>query len=99
MWLRELRRPEDERSPGIIAHELERSLRLADAFAREIDINGVNERIWHGPFNMVQMTLIVALQMELRLESFAWRTGRPGLVTWSEALARRPSIEATYGLE
>lgn len=99
VWLRELQRPEGERSTTIIEHERQRGLRIADAFDREIALGGINQQIWCGPFNMIQMTLITALQMELRLDEFDWRRGRPGLAAWAQSVAKRPSIEATYGLE
>jgi hypothetical protein len=34
VWVREMNRPEDERSPRVLAHEVARSERLADYFAR-----------------------------------------------------------------
>ena len=36
VWVREMRRPENERSPAIVAHEAARSERLADHFETEV---------------------------------------------------------------
>ena len=36
VWLRELYRPENERSPGVIRHEIDRAMRLVELWEREI---------------------------------------------------------------
>lgn len=90
VWNRELARPEDERSPGIIAHERERSRRLSDVWEREID-----NPLMRGAFNMAQLTLGCALGLEARNRDFDWRAGRPKLVDWFDHFAMRPSFVAT----
>lgn len=95
VWLRELRRPQDEQSSGIVGHERARALRTTRAL--EVDLD---DPVWQGPFNMAQMTLIVALQMEMRLAGFTWREESRGrLAAWADRLAGRPSIQQTSALE
>ncbi len=54
------------------------------------------EQPWmRGSLNMAQMTLVSALQLELRNPEFQWRPEHPRLVGWTEEIAGRPSIAAT----
>ena len=90
VWLRELHRPESERSPTIIAHEKARGARLADVWEKEV------QNPWlSGALNMVQITLLCALQLEKRLPELDWRTGHPHLCAWEANLAKRPSFART----
>jgi glutathione S-transferase len=89
VWAREQRRPEDERSPGIIAHEQERARRMASYF-EEV----VAGPCFSGDFNRVQLTLVTALGMEGRF-GFEWREGRPGLAAFADPLLDSPSLAAT----
>jgi glutathione S-transferase len=90
VWLRELYRPQDERSPGVIRHEAGRAARLADLWEREI-----RHPYMRGALNMAQLTLACALGIEARNPDLDWRTGRPGLCDWFDAIASRPSFVAT----
>jgi glutathione S-transferase len=90
VWLRELYRPENERSPGIISHEAARAARLFDAWERE-----VAHPHMRGALNMAQLTLACALGIEMRMPDLDWRTGHPRLVAWYEPIAARPSFVAT----
>ena len=90
VWLRELYRPENERSPGIIRHEAARAARLLDAWEREIAHPHMS-----GALNMAQLTLACALGIEMRMPDLDWRTGHPRLVAWYEPMAARPSFVAT----
>ena len=87
VWLRELYRPENERSPGLIKHEIARSERMLDAWEREV---------WrlHG-FNMIHLTLACALGMEARNADFRWRSAHPALVKWFAPIEARPSFKDT----
>jgi glutathione S-transferase len=91
VWLRELYRPENERSPGIISHEQERARRLCDVWEREVAHPHMRERA----LNMAQLTLACALGIEARLAGFDWRSGRARLVDWYGPLAARASFVAT----
>jgi glutathione S-transferase len=90
VWNREMARPENERSPGVIQHEKDRAARMADLWEREID-----HPVMRGPLNMVQLTLACALGLEARNPVFRWRPGRPKLAAWFDRIAARPSFAAT----
>jgi glutathione S-transferase len=90
VWGRELTRPENERSPGVIEHERERMRRMAGFWEKEIGHPAMN-----GPLNMAQLTLACALGLEARNPGLDWRTGHPRLVAWFERVAARPSFAAT----
>jgi glutathione S-transferase len=91
VWLRELYRPENERSPTTIRHEVARSERLLDLWERK----EAGQPLLAGPLNMIQLTLACALGLEARNADFRWRTGRPKLTAWYERIAARPSWAAT----
>jgi glutathione S-transferase len=90
VWGRELARPSGERSPGVIAHETERARRMVDLWEKEI-----GHAHMRGALNMAQMTLGVALGLELRNPDFLWRPGHPQLAAWYNPLATRASFVAT----
>jgi glutathione S-transferase len=90
VWGREILRPENERSPGVIQHETARAQRMADVWEREI-----GQPLMRGALNMIQITLACALGLEARNPGFLWRAGRPGLSGWFERIAARPSLKAT----
>jgi len=89
VWGRELARPKDERSPGVIAHETERARRMMDLWEKEI-----SHAYMRGPLNMAQMTLGVALGLELRNPELVWRAAHPKLAGWEDGLAARASFTA-----
>ena len=90
VWLRETYRPESERSPGVIRHEIERAQRMLDLWEREIG------HPWmRGALNMAQLTLACALGLEARNPDFDWRSGHAALRDWYAPLAARPSFTAT----
>lgn len=90
VWLRELYRPVNERSPGLVRHETERASRMLDLWEREI-----GHPLMHGALNMVQITLACALGLEARNPDLDWRSGHARLVDWYGPIAARPSLEAT----
>ncbi|HEX5767966.1 MAG TPA: glutathione S-transferase N-terminal domain-containing protein [Burkholderiales bacterium] len=90
VWGREILRPENERSPGVIRHETDRAQRMADLWEREIE-----HPLMGGPLNMIQITLACALGLEARNPGFRWRAGRPKLSGWFERIATRSSFSAT----
>jgi glutathione S-transferase len=90
VWLRELYRPREERSPGIIRHEGARSGRMADLWETEID-----HPLMHGSLNLAQVTLACALGLEARNPDFRWRPGHPNLSDWFDRISARPSLAAT----
>ena len=90
VWVREILRPEDERSPGVIRHEADRAGRMADLWEVEID------HPWmRGALNLAQITLGCALGLEARNPDINWRPGRTKLSDWFDRIAARPSFAAT----
>jgi glutathione S-transferase len=90
VWGREILRPENERSPGVIEHEAERAARMVQVWEREID-----HALLRGALNMVQITLACALGLEARNPGLRWRPGHPKLTVWFDKIAARPSFIAT----
>lgn len=90
VWGRELRRPQDERSPTILQHEADRSRRMLDVWEREID-----HPMLSGPLNMAQITLACALGFTALLPDLDWRPTHPRLADWFDRIGARPSIAAT----
>ena len=90
VWIRELRRPQHERSPGVIQHEANRSVRMADLWEKEID-----RPLMRGAINMAQITLACALGLEALNPDFDWRPGHPKLCDWFGPIAARPSFVST----
>jgi glutathione S-transferase len=90
VWGRELSRPENERSPGVIQHETDRAKRIVDVWEAEI-----GSPLMHGALNMLQITLACGLGLEARNPGFRWRPGHPKLCEWFDRIAARPSFTAT----
>lgn len=90
VWSRENARPVNERSPTTLAHEAQRSLRMADLWESEIQ-----HPYMQGPLNLAQITLACALGLEARNPDLKWRSRHPKLCTWFDAFASRPSFIAT----
>jgi glutathione S-transferase len=90
VWNRELRRPEHERSPGVIALERVRAARIADALERDVAGGGyaVRDAGW--------LALVALLgYCERRHRAFAWREGRPALAALFDAAQARPCVTRT----
>ena len=92
VWSREMRRPEDERSPTIIAHETARARRLSGAFD-EIAASGALD----GPLDMAQLTLGCTLhgRGNGRPPGFDWRSNNPRLAAWIDTFGARRSMQQT----
>jgi glutathione S-transferase len=90
VWLREIARPPDERSPTTIRHETARAGRMADVWEGEID-----HPLMRGDLNMAQISLACALGLQARIPDFLWRPGHPKLCAWFDRFAARPSFVAT----
>ena len=90
VWLREMYRPENERSPGVIRHEIDRAMRMVELWEREI-----SHPYMRGALNMAQLTLACALGLEARNPDFDWRSGHARLCHWFAPIAARPSFTDT----
>lgn len=90
VWVREMRRPENERSPTIIAHEATRADRLADFWEREIA-----DPLMQGPLNLAQLYLLAGLDQVAHWKLGDYAEGRPNLAAWRARLHERPSVKAT----
>jgi glutathione S-transferase len=88
--LREMRRPEGERSPTILAHEKARAERLADFWEREI-----SDPLMHGALNIAQLLLVIALDAGRMAHLGRLEAGRAGLTEWAERLRQLPSVRDT----
>ena len=90
VYIREMRRPANERSPTVLDHETQRAVRLADFWAREID-----HPLMQGPVNMAQLLLIVALDVGAGARIADLEGGRHELTAWAQRMRARPSVQRT----
>jgi glutathione S-transferase len=91
-WNRELRRPENERSPAVIALETTRVTRTMDVLERAVAAGA-----YAGPIDVAGIALGCALGWcERRHRVLAWRQGRPALSAWYDAIAQTQSFAATH---
>ncbi len=99
--VRELRRPENEQSPTIVAHEIARAKRCAGVWEREVVHPVLQETAGEGVLNMAQITLAAALGSARRMapglgldmlaecDPFL---GHPNLAGWARQMAQRRSV-------
>ncbi len=86
VWGREIGRPEDERSPGILQQERNRAERCLDYLETATS--------WHDdPVNYLRVLLAVTVALlDGRLAFTTWADGHPGLEAWYRRFAERPSM-------
>ena len=84
VWAREIKRPANEQSPGIILHEARRADRLAHAFEDEIGFPPL--ALTDDGLNLVQILLFCALDVDRRVPEMKWRDDCPGLLAWYEGM-------------
>ena len=90
VWVREMHRPESERSPTTLAHEVARSRRLADVF--EV---WVTDPVLRGPPGMAHLILAVALDIARKRGLGDLTDGRPQLAAWLHRMSELPAMQAT----
>lgn len=90
VWVREMRRPENERSPTIQSHEVIRALRLADFWENEIC-----SPLMNGPLNLAQLFLISGIDFAAYGAMGDLTEGRPRLARWTARLRMLPSLAMT----
>ena len=90
VWVREMSRPDSERSPTVLAHELARAKRMADVFE-----DRVTDPLMQGAPCMAHLILAVTLDMAHKRGSGDLTNGRPQLATWMRSISNLPSIQRT----
>jgi glutathione S-transferase len=90
VWVREMNRPENERSPTVLAHEVARSQRMADHFEAR-----VSDQPMQGSPGMAHLILAVALDTARKRGPGDLTGERPGLAAWLQCFCNLPSMQAT----
>ncbi len=87
---REKWRPVTEQSPKIVLHETDRAKRLLALWER-----GIDDPVFHGPLNMVQIVMGCTLGFADLIPDFEWRAGHPKLDAWFKRISARDSFIET----
>ncbi|NKB55387.1 MAG: hypothetical protein GKS00_03530 [Alphaproteobacteria bacterium] len=91
VWVREVRRPENEQSPSIVAHEKSRAHRLAGVFDKL-----VADGAFDGQLDLAQLTLGCTLHgRDGKPDGFDWRGSNPNLAAWVDRFGSRKSMQET----
>jgi glutathione S-transferase len=90
VWGREMSRPENERSPTVLAHEAARSQRMADFFEER-----VSDPPMQGAPGMAHLILAVSLDLARKRGLGDLTNGRPQLATWMRRISNLPAMRAT----
>jgi glutathione S-transferase len=90
VWAREMSRPESERSPTVLAHEVARSRRMADLFEAR-----VSDVLMQGTPGMAQLILAVSLDFARKRGLGDLTNGRPQLAAWMRRMSDLPAMQAT----
>lgn len=90
VWVREMYRPESERSPTVLAHEVARGERMADLFE-----SSVSDPLMQGAPNMAQLILAVALDTARKRGPGDLTKTRPRLAAWMRHISDLPAMRAT----
>jgi glutathione S-transferase len=90
VWVREMSRPENERSPTVLVHEVARSQRMADFFEAR-----VNDPLMNGSPNMAQLILAVSMESAAKRGPCDLTAGRPTLAAWLRRHSDLPAMRAT----
>jgi len=89
VWVREMHRPENERSPTVLAHEVARSQRMADYFEARVS------DALKGESGMAHLILAVALDTARVRGPCDLTSQRPKLAGWMRRMCALPSMQAT----
>ena len=87
VWIREMNRPGNERSPTLLAHEVARAGRLADVFETEVQRPLLQEQP-----RMAHLLLAVGLEVARARGPSDLTEGRPGLAAWLRSISELPSL-------
>jgi glutathione S-transferase len=90
VWVREMSRPENERSPTVLNHEVGRTQRMADLFE-----GWVSDPALNGEPGMPHFVLAVALETARKRGPGDLTGARPRLAGWLRGMSDLPSMRAT----
>jgi len=90
VWGREMKRPENERSPTVLAHEVARAGRLADVFETQVE-----QPLMQGSLNIAQLLLATGLDYGAGSGFKGLTEGRPRLTAWHRRMQESLSMIAT----
>jgi len=90
VWGREMSRPESERSPTVLAHEVDRSQRMANVLE-----GYVTDPLMQGAPQMAHLILAVAVEMARKRGLGDLTNGRPQLASWMRPMSDLPSMQKT----
>jgi glutathione S-transferase len=90
VWVREMARPADERSPTTLAHEVARAERMANLFEGRMA-----DPLMQGAPSMAQLILAVALDVARKRGFGDLTDGRPQLTAWMRSMSQLPSMQKT----
>jgi glutathione S-transferase len=90
VWVREMSRPQNERSPSVLAHEVARSERMADLFE-----GYVSGPLLQGELSMAHVILAVSLETARQRGPGDLTNTRPRLASWLRRMSDLPSLRAT----
>ncbi len=90
MWAREIARPENQRSPTILAHETVRAQRMADFFEQRI-----TDPLMQGAPTMAHLILAVAVETARKRGLGDLTADRQRLASWMRSVSALPSMQRT----
>ena len=90
VWVREMNRPESERSATALAHEAARSQRMADVFEGR-----VSDPLMQGAPTMAHLTVAVSVELAHKRGIGDLTTVRPLLTAWMRRMSDLPAMRAT----
>jgi glutathione S-transferase len=90
VWVREMTRPQSERSPTVLAHEIARSQRMADLFEAR-----TSEPLMEAEPGMAHLIVAVSLEMARKRGPGDLTNGRPQLAAWMRRISDLPAMRAT----
>jgi glutathione S-transferase len=90
VWIREMNRPKNERSPTLLAHEVARAGRLADVFEAAVD-----QPLMQAHLGMAHLLVAVSLEVARARGLGDLTDKRPGLGVWLRPISAMSSLRAT----
>ncbi len=88
---REVRRPQNEQSPTIVAHEEARANRFADMWETRVE-----EPMLQAPLNIAQLLITCAIDAAQYNGKYDLCARRPNLAQWHANISERPAMQATH---